>query len=85
LTIEALPPDGIALQVAFSVEHPAVAGPIARWPPTIRPRDVGGGFEGVPGRYGVSQLAARFARWWHPPRSPERPRSFPARPAIMRP
>jgi hypothetical protein len=60
-TIAALPPDGIALQVGFSIEHPPVGERTASWPPAIRPRDVGGGFEGVSSRYGVFQLAARFS------------------------
>jgi hypothetical protein len=59
-TIEALPRDGIALQVTFSVERPAVRRPTASWPPTIRQRDIGGGFEGVSSRFGVFQLFARF-------------------------
>jgi hypothetical protein len=62
-TIEALPPDGIALQVEAVLEHPLVARrePTA-WPPTIRAVDVQGGSEGVSTRYGVYQLFARFGR-----------------------
>lgn len=61
-TIAALPPDGIALQVTVSVEHPLVARRAPAWPPTIRARDITAGFEGVPRRYGVYQLFARFGR-----------------------
>ena len=58
-TIEALPRNGIALQIEVAVEHPfrARRGP---WPPTIRAKDVQAGFEGVSRHYGVYQLLARF-------------------------
>jgi hypothetical protein len=59
-TIAALPPDGIALQVTVARERPLVARRTLRWPPLIRARDVTAGFEGVPHRYGVYQLFARF-------------------------
>jgi hypothetical protein len=61
-TIEALPPDGIALQVTAAIEHPPVAPRAPSWPPRIRARDVVGGFEGVSSRYGVYQSLARFGR-----------------------
>jgi hypothetical protein len=57
-TVAALPRDGIALQVGVAVEHPSrLAG--GQWPPRIRLRDVGAGFEGLPGRIGVYQHTAR--------------------------
>jgi hypothetical protein len=59
--IAALPRDGIMLQVTVAVERPLVARR-ALWPPTIRARDVGAGFEGVARRYGVYQLFARFGQ-----------------------
>jgi hypothetical protein len=59
-TIEALPRDGIILQVNVAVEHPMVARRAGSWPPTIRARDVVAGFEGVSARYGVYQLSAHF-------------------------
>jgi hypothetical protein len=59
-TIAALPPDGIALQVTVARERPLVARHALRWPPRIRAREVTAGFEGVPHRYGVYQLFARF-------------------------
>jgi hypothetical protein len=59
-TIAALPPDGIALQVTVAFERPLVARRAPRWPPLIRARNVRPGFEGVPRRYGVYQLFARF-------------------------
>jgi hypothetical protein len=59
--IEALPRDGIALQIEVAVEHPLVARR-ASWPPTIHAKDVHPGFEGVSSRYGVYQLFARFGR-----------------------
>jgi hypothetical protein len=59
-TIAALPPGGIALQVTVARERPLVARRTLRWPPLIRARDVTAGFEGVPHRYGVYQLFARF-------------------------
>jgi hypothetical protein len=41
-------------------ERPLVARQALGWPPLIRARDVMAGFEGVPRRYGVYQLFARF-------------------------
>ena len=61
-TIAALPRDGIALQVTVARERPLVAKRALRWPPLLRARDVTAGFEGVPHRYGVYQLFARFGR-----------------------
>jgi len=58
--IERLPGDGVVLQVTVSVEHPIATGRALSWPPTIHPREVAGGFEGIPGRYGVYQTSARF-------------------------
>ena len=58
-TIAALPQGGVALQVTVAVERPARARRAVRWPPTIRARDIGAGFEGVSRRYGVYQLFAR--------------------------
>ena len=60
--IEALPRGGTILQVDVAVEHPLVARHALAWPPTIRPRDVSAGFEGIPRHYGVYQLFARFGR-----------------------
>jgi hypothetical protein len=59
--IEALPPDGIALQVDVAVESPLAARRGGAWPPVIRPGDLSG-IEGVPSRSGVFQLFARFGR-----------------------
>lgn len=59
--IAALPRDGIILQVNVAIEHPPRARRQLAWPPTIRAGDVGG-LEGVPRRYGVCQLFARFGR-----------------------
>jgi len=58
-TIAALPPDGVALQVAISEERPPAARGVMTWPPRMLARDVVAGFEGVSWRYGVYQ---RFAR-----------------------
>lgn len=60
--IAALPSDGIILQVTVAVERPLVARRGPAWPPAIRGRDVGAGFEGVSRRYGVYELFARFGR-----------------------
>jgi hypothetical protein len=60
--IDALPRDGIILQVEVAVERPLVARRALSWPPAVRARDVTGGFEGVSDRYGVYQLFARFGR-----------------------
>ena len=60
--IEALPRDGIILQINVAREHPLVAKRAGSWPPKIRSRDISAGFEGVPHRYGVYQLFARFGR-----------------------
>jgi hypothetical protein len=59
--IEALPPDGIVLQVEVSVERPPTARRGSPWPPVIRAGGLSG-IEGVPNRYGVFQLFARFDR-----------------------
>lgn len=57
--IDALPPSGVVLQVDAAVEHPFVARRAPACPPTIHAHDIGS-LEGVPSRYGVYQLFARF-------------------------
>lgn len=47
-----LPPGGIVIQLLVGRERPSHAR-IGKWPPRIRARDVIGGFEGEPDRYGV--------------------------------
>jgi hypothetical protein len=59
-TIAALPAGGVALQMTVAAERPLVARRALAWPPIIRGRDVKAGFEGVPRRYGVYQLFARY-------------------------
>jgi hypothetical protein len=57
--VASLPPAGIVLQVDVAVERPLVARSARAWPPTIRANDLSG-IEGVPSRYAVYQLSARF-------------------------
>jgi len=59
--VTTLPPDGIVLQVDVAIERPLVARPTSAWPPTIRAENLSG-VEGIPSRYGVYQLFARFGR-----------------------
>jgi hypothetical protein len=59
-TIAALPPDGIVIQL--SVVHASVSRDVGSWPPRIQARSVEPGFEGVPSRYGVSQLFVQSGR-----------------------
>jgi hypothetical protein len=60
--VESLPPNGIAIQVLLTVEHPPVAKPM-RWPPRIDSRDVAAPFEGLPRRIGVFQWLGRVGRY----------------------
>jgi hypothetical protein len=57
-TLSRLPPDGIIIQLDNGRERPARA-PLGKWPPRIRSRDVSGGFEGVPRRYGYAEWFVR--------------------------
>lgn len=60
--IGALPRDGTILQVTITAEQPLVARRRLSWPPRIRRTGVKAGVEGVPIRYGVYQVFARFGR-----------------------
>ena len=57
-TLAKLPPGGVVIQVARTVESPLVAKRALVWPPTVRSDQVAG-LEGLPARIGVYQ---RFAR-----------------------
>ncbi len=63
-TIEALPPDGIALQISLATEErrPHWLKPAA-WPARIRATDVVSGLEGVSARFGVFQHYQRVGRY----------------------
>jgi hypothetical protein len=58
-TLAAMPTDGIAIQVAVSIERPARARRTFTWPPQIGRDEVYAGFEGLPGRTGVYQGSTR--------------------------
>src|SRR5690348_2833284 len=63
-TIEALPPDGIALQISLATEdRPPQWLNRKVWPVRIRSADVVSGFEGVSARFGVFQHYQRVGRY----------------------
>jgi hypothetical protein len=62
LTTNALPPNGIAIQVTLSTETPPHWIRRANWPPRIRKGDVVAGFEGLRDRIGVYQHYMRVGR-----------------------
>lgn len=57
-TLAHLPPGGIVIQLTDARERPPRM-PRGRWPVHIREKDVVGGFEGEPGRFGVCQRSVR--------------------------
>ncbi|HEY3921760.1 MAG TPA: hypothetical protein VGL76_06560 [Gaiellaceae bacterium] len=57
-TIDALQPDGVAIEVVLSVEHPPVAHRTIAWPPHITSATLSG-IEGIPNKIGVYQVFAR--------------------------
>jgi len=57
-TIDAMPPDGVAIEVVLSSEHPLTAKQTIDWPPRITPGNLSG-IEGIPNKFGVYQ---RFGR-----------------------
>jgi hypothetical protein len=57
-TLAHLSPGGIVIQLSYGRERLSKA-PVGKWPPRIRRRDITGGFEGEPGRYGVFQKFVR--------------------------
>ena len=59
-TIDALPPDGIAVEVVLSVERPLTAQRTIAWPPRITAARLSG-IEGIPNKVGVYQLFTRVA------------------------
>jgi hypothetical protein len=59
-TLAALPPDGIVIQLTnYRDNLPARRPSTGPWPPRIRARDVGAGFEGEPETQGSFQYLVR--------------------------
>jgi hypothetical protein len=58
-TLEAMPADGIAIQVTVAVEHPSRVDHTFACSPKISRAEVNAGFEGLPGRIGVYQASTR--------------------------